>query len=147
VADAAGNTATENLIVTVANDAESFRGVYNVHDSVPLLAAFNYTILVSPSTTVNNRLEFDVASTYGFAYYTNNTNIYATVSGHSVGSTVTLPSQVANSIGSLNENHQFTGSGTVLATSPLMKFGLTYDDNNLTQVATAYGCIMVLTHQ
>ena len=143
--DAAGNTATEILVVTIANDAADFNGVYNVHDSVPFLPAFLYTIKVTPSQTINNRIEFDYnTGVLGFAYYQNNGNIYATSTGTGIGATVTLPFQIANTIGSPAENHDFQGNGTVLATSPF-KFNITYTDHNISNSSTASGCIMTLT--
>lgn len=145
VSDAAGNTATEILVVTIANDAADFNGVYNVHDSVPFLPAFLYTIKVTPSQTINNRIEFDYnTGVLGFAYYQNNGNIYATSTGTGIGATVTLPFQIANTIGSPAENHDFQGNGTVLATSPF-KFNITYTDHNISNSSTASGCIMTLT--
>jgi hypothetical protein len=148
VSDAAGNTATETVAVTVQNDAQAFAGTYTVHDSVPLLPAFNYNIVVTVSSTVNNRIHFANAAPAmeGFAYYENNNGIYASVAGSSVGSIVTLPSQTTGQIGTNNHVHTFQGNGSVTAASPL-KFSITYSDEDVTSGSTATGCIMTLTHQ
>jgi hypothetical protein len=148
VSDAAGNTATETVAVTVQNDAAAFAGTYPVHDSVPLLPAFNYNIVVTASNTINNRIHFANAAPAleGFAYYENNNGIYAVVAGTSVNSIVTLPSQTTGQIGTDNHVHTFQGNGTVMAASPL-KFSITYSDEDVTAGATATGCVMTLTHQ
>lgn len=143
VTDAAGNTATQDVVVDIVNDAEAFAGNYSVHDTVPTLAAFLYNQTISTDAAVNNKIHF--THTDGFAFYSNNLNIYATVGGTTAGSTVSLPMQVANNIGSPAENHDFTGTGSVITASP-MKFNITYTDHNITQAATASGCVMTLTH-
>jgi trimeric autotransporter adhesin len=150
VTDAAGNTATETVTVNIVNDAETFAGTYNVHDTVPLLAAFNYTQSVTASTTINNRIEFGTglygSNTVSYACYQNNTGIYATVTGSAVGSTVTLPSQTNSNIGTDNSTHTFSGNGSVTSASPF-KFNITYTDFDVTNSSTANGCVQTYTKQ
>jgi hypothetical protein len=149
VADAAGNSATETVTVTVANDADYLGGTYNVRDSVSTSLVFLYTMNITTSSTVNDRINFNTgidqvtSSTVGFADYQNNTNIYATVSG----STVTLPLQTANNIGSPSENHSFIGNGNVWHPAAPVSFIIVYTDNNLTNSSTANGCIQYYVHQ
>jgi hypothetical protein len=141
VTDAAGNTATQDVVVDIVNDAELFAGNYSVHDTVPLLPAFNYNQTVVTDSYVNNKIHF--THTDGFAYYQNNTGIYATISG----STVVLPSQTAGPIGTDNSTHQFNGSGAVLSTTAPVSFNITYTDYDQTNNATANGCVQTYTHQ
>lgn len=140
VTDAAGNTASQDVVIDIVNDAEMFAGNYSVHDTVPTLAAFNYNQTVVTDSYVNNKIHF--THTDGFAFYQNNTGIYATISG----STVTLPSQTAGPIGTDNSTHQFSGNGVVLSTSAPVKFNITYTDFDQTNSSTANGCVQTYTH-
>jgi len=141
VSDAAGNTATTDVTVTIANDAAYLAGNYNVKDTIIPFSvtdsAYAYNQTVTPSTSTNGRISFTHAD--GFAYYNNNTNIYANVSG----AVLTLPTQTASNIGQLNdETHQFIGNGVVTTTtvgSGTEQFNITYTDNNQTASATANG--------
>ncbi|CAN5903615.1 hypothetical protein BH11BAC7_BH11BAC7_31590 [soil metagenome] len=142
VSDAAGNTSTETVAVTVQNDAAYLAGNYDVRDSVDIGLVFLYTMNINASTTVNNRIEFNTgvdavtSSTVGYADYQNNTNIYATVTG----TNVTLPSQTATGIGSAaNESHTFNGNGSVWAPS-VPSFIIVYNDMNNTNSTTANNC-------
>jgi hypothetical protein len=148
VSDAAGNTASQDLVVSIVNDAEVYAGTYAVHDTVPFLPAFNYMIVVTTDNTVNNRIHFanNPPALQGFAYYQNNNGIYASISGTSVGSTVTLPSQTATNIGTDNSTHTFSGNGTVLSTSP-RSFNITYTDQDVTNGSTATGCVQTYVKQ
>lgn len=105
--DAAGNIGTENLVVTVRNDAYAWADTYNVFDTVAGSLYFNYAQTVTASTTVNNRLHFNK-----FADYTGNINIYADVTGASI----TLPSQTTGLIGSNSHVHTFSGTGVQTST-------------------------------
>lgn len=136
VSDAAGNTATTDVTVTVANDAAYLNGNYSVADTVqgPLYFAYNQTVAASAST--NGRINFTHVD--GFAWYSNNTNIYASVSG----AILTLPLQTASNIGTANETHQFNGNGTVntaTVVAPAVQFTISYTDNNQTASAVATG--------
>jgi hypothetical protein len=133
VSDAAGNTATEVVTVMVVNDAEHLAGSYNVVDSIGSSFVDTYTQTVTTSNTINNRIHFNK-----FANYSGNTGIYANISG----STVVLPSQTANNIGSLSEDHTFSGNGTVTGNN----FTLFYTDMNISQAASA-ACRAYFTHQ
>lgn len=149
VSDAAGNTASETVVVSIVNDAEYIAGTYNVHDTVPFIAAFNYSMNITASTTENGKIlfhtgtDFATSNTVGFADYQNNTNIYATVNG----STVTLPSQTAAAIGSPVESHTFQGNGTVTSMTTPVSFNITYSDVNNTTSTTANGCVQTYVHQ
>lgn len=148
VSDAAGNTSTETLVVTVQNDAAYLAGNYNVRDSVDVLLIFSYTMNINASTTINNRIEFNTgvdatsSNTVGFADYQNNSNIYATISG----TNVILPSQTATGIGSPPESHTFSGNGNVWAPS-VPSFILVYNDLNNTNSSQANGCKQYYVHQ
>lgn len=124
VSDAAGNTGTATRTVQVVNDAAALAKSYSVHDSCGVASVFNYAQVITASTTLNGRIHFNK-----FGDYSGNTAIYADV----VGTTITLPSQTANNIGTASEDHIFQGSGTISGTV----INLTYTDNNVTQSATA----------
>jgi len=105
--DAAGNTGTATRTVTVKNDAQALAGTYNVSEVCDGVTSTPFTQTVTVSETVNNRIGFSK-----FANYSNNTSIYAMVTGTSI----TLPSQTATSIGTNNggtcdvANHTFASS-------------------------------------
>ncbi len=108
--DAAGNSGTATRTVTVVNDAADLAGTYTVTETCGGIASPTDTVTISASSTVNNRIEFDV-----FANYAGNTSIYATVTG----TTITIPSQTGISIGTNHggscdvANHTFAStSGT-----------------------------------
>jgi len=150
VSDAAGNTATEVVTVTIANDAQYIDGNYNVRDSVSTALIFNYTMNITVSTTENGKIFFhtgtdqSTSSTVGFADYQQNTNINAVVSG----SSVTLPFQTATNIGNpATETHDFSGNGSVTSMTSPVAFRITYTDHNQTNSSTASGCIQYYTHQ
>lgn len=129
VSDAAGNTGKATRTVTVRNDAYDWAGTYNVKDTCGTTLFFDYSQIVTASTTVNNRIHFNK-----FADYSNNSSIYATVN---VGAgTVDLPSQTATGIGSLTESHTFSGTGTKTSTG----FRLVYTDLNNTAGGAAASC-------
>lgn len=130
--DAAGNETTENRLVTVYNEAETLNGGYNVSDDCGPGAVYTYTQTITASTTVNKRIHFNK-----FADYTNNTNIYA---DRNTSTSITLPSQTGVGIGSLSENHTFSGTGTISGTT----ITLTYTDQNTTTPATA-NCVATFT--
>jgi Domain of unknown function (DUF5011) len=134
VSDAAGNTATETVNVTVSNSAAAFNGSYNVLDTIPAVPLyFNYPQTVTPSTTVNGRVHFNK-----FADYVNNTTIYATISG----TIVSLPAQTTGQIGTNNHIHDFIGTGSTSGTTIIIN----YTDNDQTASASAAG-VMHLIHQ
>jgi major membrane immunogen (membrane-anchored lipoprotein) len=121
--DAAGNTGTATRTVTVKNDAEALAGSYLVTETINGSSS-TFTQTVTASTTVNNRIEFNK-----FANYANNTTIYAMVTG----TTITLPSQTAVSIGTAQNppqpcdiaNHTFAStSGSTTSTG----FTITFTD-------------------
>lgn len=133
VSDAAGNTATQDVAVSIVNDAAAFDGNYNVFDTVQGPLYFQYPQVVTPSTTTNGRIHFNK-----FADYSNNTTIYATISG----TVVSLPSQTTGAIGSNNHVHNFVGTGSTSGTTII----ISYTDTDQTASATATG-IMHLIHQ
>jgi hypothetical protein len=131
VSDAAGNVGEAHRIVNVSNSAAAWGGAYSVSDSCAGLAPFLYSQTVSVSSVTNNKITFNK-----FGDYQNNTNIYATISGN----TITLPTQTATNIGTLVQNHTFSGSGTKTANG----FVLTYTDQNLSN-GSSTTCIATFT--
>lgn len=123
--DKAGNQAVAYRTVNVVNSAANLAGNYMVADTCGGIP-FAYSQTIAASTTVNGRITFN-----RFADYSNNTAIYAEVTG----TTITLPSQTANGIGSASENHQFNGTGAYV-TSPNTIIHLNYVDNNLSASAS-----------
>jgi hypothetical protein len=116
--DAAGNSGTASRTVTVKNDAEAWAGTYPkalIVDSVfsnssytafVQLYTWAHDMVVTASPTVNNKLFFEPFSDYsGIA-------ASETIYGNVTGSSVTIPSQTAHSIGTPTpEDHTFQGSG------------------------------------
>jgi hypothetical protein len=121
--DGDGNTGNATLTVIVKNDAEGWAGNYHVADSVVGDQTYLYDQTVTVDEHINNRIHFSK-----FANYNNNTGIYGTVSGNNL----TIPSQTASPIGSLNESHTFNGTGVKSGSN----FGLTYQDTNNTAGGT-----------
>jgi len=112
VTDAAGNTGSAVLAVTIVNDAEYLSGTYTVKDSVysPSMFVSTYTETVTADTNVNN-----VIWTTKFGNYVNAT-VYMTISGTAVN----IPSQTVNA-GNPPNNRTFTNTvlsqgGTVTGT-------------------------------
>ncbi|HLG03819.1 MAG TPA: immunoglobulin-like domain-containing protein [Bacteroidia bacterium] len=132
VSDAAGNTASETVTVSIINDAEYLAGTHSVIDTCGT-QVYTYSQTITTSTDVNNKIHFNK-----FADYSDNTTIYATVSG----STITLPQQTGVDIGTLNEDHQFQGNGTITGDD----FHLNYTDYNMDNLQTA-SCSAHFTHQ
>lgn len=132
--DAAGNEATAVRNVTVVNEASFLDGTYNVSDNCGSAGTFNYTQIVSASSTLNKRIHFNK-----FADYSNNGNIYADITA----TTITLPSQTGAGIGTLNENHTFQGTGTITGNN----FTLTYTDQNNSQGGATANCTATFTKQ
>ena len=96
-----GNFTANNFTGTPDGAHIYFAGsVPNVITGISGLGTNNryYGVFVTGGATPNYDIAYD---------YTGNTNIYATVNGNSI----TLPSQTANDIGSLMEDHSFSGTG------------------------------------
>lgn len=128
VTDAAGNTATEVVTVTIYNEAQNLAGTHQCKDTVfPVGTYFgDYSQTVTASTTINGRITFS-----RFGDYTNNTTIYANVSG----TNISLPTQTTGAIGSNNHVHQFIGTGTVSGNNMIID----YTDTDQTASASASG--------
>ena len=127
VTDSDGNFSDAHRTVNVENSAEEFAGTYAVVDSCGTFPGgdiFNYSQIVTTSDIDDGRIQFNK-----FADYSNNSGIYADVNGNSIS----LPTQLANGIGSAGENHSFSGSGQATANG----FMIQYVDVNLTAGATA----------
>jgi len=121
VTDADGNLATETRVVNVENSSEDMAGNYSVIDSCGVFPGgqiFTYSQVVTTSDIINNRIHFNK-----FADYSNNTGIYANVTGNAID----LPLQTANNIGSAVEDHTFSGGGAKTSNG----FFIIYVDNNL----------------
>ncbi|MES2590434.1 MAG: immunoglobulin-like domain-containing protein [Bacteroidota bacterium] len=99
--DAAGNVGTATRTITVVNDADSRTGTYQctIADTPPYV----YTQTVTASETVNNRIHFSK-----FGDYDNNTAIYADIAS----TNITLPSQIASSVGTPAATRTFQGTGS-----------------------------------
>jgi hypothetical protein len=99
VSDAAGNTATETVTVTVANDAAFLGGVYNADDTCQQSSVSPYTMTWTASSTVNNKVSISNLSNFG-----SSVNLTAMRSGNTI--TFDAP-QIIGTLGSLN-----SGNGT-----------------------------------
>ncbi len=141
VSDAAGNTSTETVQVTVVNDASflgnvSSSGVptsanYAARDTCQVTAPFNYSPTVLVSSTTNNA--FVITNFGGFG-----TTI--TVSATRSGNTINIPaSQTLGGGASI-----VAASGTITSSTAPVRFTITYTwtDGSATEV-----CNSVYTHQ
>lgn len=129
VTDAAGNTATETLVVTVVNIADMFTGAYNADDTCQQSTVFPYVSDWTASTTVNGDININDFGGFGNSY-----NINADYNGSAL--TVTVP-QTIGSLGSL------TAANASFTTGPLtVTIVYTWNDgvNNET-------CTSVYVHQ
>lgn len=104
VSDAAGNTATETLEVTVANDADFLAGTYQADDTCQQSWVSPYSMTWTASNTVNNKITMANLSNFGSSI-----NIIANRSGQSL----TFPTpQTIGTLGSFNSgNSTFTNTG------------------------------------
>lgn len=125
--DAAGNEGTATRTVNVVNAAEALTGTYSVHDVVTGLYAgtYDYSVTVTSSSTVNNKLIIQNFGGLGAAV-----NVNITVNG----TIITIPSQDPTGMG---DPGTVTGSG--LATSSAivsLNYSITYgggsDNGNAT---------------
>jgi hypothetical protein len=113
VSDAAGNSASETVTVTIVNTADFLETTYtNCHDTCQVTAPFNYTSVVTASNTVNGNFSIN-----NFGGFGTSININASLSGSSisVGASQTLGGSASI----------VACSGAVTSTSPA-QFGLTY---------------------
>jgi hypothetical protein len=101
VSDAAGNTATENVAITVANDASFLAGTYAADDTCQVSWVSPYSMTWSVSSTVNNAIVINNLSNFGTSY---------NINANRVGSTLTFPTpQTIGTLGSFNSgNSTFT---------------------------------------
>lgn len=141
VSDAAGNTATEVVTVSIKNDA-AFLGnlsstgtptmaIYTAYDSCQVTPASYFSPTVIVSSTVNNA--FTITN---FGAFGNNIVINATLSG----ATINIPaSQTLGPIESI-----IAASGTVTSSISPVSFGITYTwtDGTSNEV-----CISAYVHQ
>lgn len=123
VSDSAGNSATASRTVIVIATPAALVANYSVVDTCATSIVFLYsqTIAAVNSTTIQFSL---------FADYSSNTGITATIASDG---TITIPLQTALNIGSLGEDHRFSGTGHVTVNGIF----LDYTDENLTVSATA----------
>ncbi|MDQ3109505.1 MAG: DUF5011 domain-containing protein [Bacteroidota bacterium] len=111
VSDAAGNTSTETVTVTVVNDAAFLAGVYSADDTCQQSWVSPYSMTWAASSTINNQLSINNLSNFG-------TSVNITV--NRVGNTLTFPApQTIGTLGSFNSgNGTFTNpSGNTVAGS------------------------------
>jgi len=124
VSDNAGNLGSATRTVNVFATANALAGNYSVIDTcgtgpgVPVYT-YNQTVTAVAGT---NQIQFNK-----FADYANNTTIQATVASNG---SLTLPLQNGQNIGSLNEDHDFQGTGAV----SLNGFVLNYTDRNYSAI-------------
>lgn len=129
VSDAAGNTATETVNVTVANSAAYLSGSYAGADTCQVTLPFTYNATCNVSTTTNGSISIN-----NFAGFGTSVNITATVTGTSIA----LGAQPVGSLGNI-----LSGSGVVAnTTTPVMHFTFTWTDGTTTE-----SCESWLTHQ
>lgn len=114
VSDAAGNTATETVTVSIVNSADFLEtNTYvNCHDTCQVTAPFNYDAGVTASNTVNGNFVINNFGAFGTSI-----NVNASLSGSniSVGASQSLGGSASI----------VACSGAVTSTSPA-QFGLTY---------------------
>lgn len=110
VSDAAGNPASESRTVVVYNESEDLEGTYDASEGCSSSGSNTYTVEISASSTVNNKILISNA----WDYFTN--TVAATVSG----TTITIAAQTPDS----NE-FQIEGTGTVSGTTITIDYVVT----------------------
>ena len=144
--DAAGNTATETRTVTIVNDAAAWAGTYlktaitdsvfgdAQHTNFVQLYAWVNNCVITASTTVNNKVTIDPFLDYS--------NIAASqkITGTVTGTTISIASQTANSIGGNSHDHTFQGNGVMLSSSPF-KVRLVTSDHDITSNSDAFDSV------
>lgn len=118
--DAAGNEGFATRTVEVFATTAALAKNYSVVDTctsggIPTIFTYNQTITALNSTTI----QFNK-----FADYSGNNGITATLNANG---TITIPTQTAQNIGGLVEDHEFAGSGVWTNTGIL----ISYTDKNL----------------
>jgi hypothetical protein len=120
--DKAGNVGTASRTVNVVNDAAYLEGTYNTTEA----GNPSWTQSVKASTTKNNRIIFG-----RFGKYDNNDQIYADVTGSTLG----IGSQSASGIGNSGCDHTFTQNGSnlipIAQVSGKWNFSIHYTDQTI----------------
>lgn len=141
--DAAGNEGTADRIVTVYNQAKDWAGTYlkaTITDSTYGDAAhtnfvgpytWTHDCMITASTTQNKVITIDPFLDYA--------NIAASekITGTVTGTTLTIGSQTAHSIGSNSHDHVFQGSATI-STGTTTKIHFVTSDHDNTSNADAF---------
>lgn len=130
VSDAAGNTATETVTVTVVNSADYLEGTYNARDTCQVTAPYNFTSSVSASNSTNGAFVINNFGAFGTSI-----NVNATLSGTSI----TIPA--SQSLGGSASIVAASGAVTN-TTTPVWGCTYTWTDGTSSEV-----CISVYTHQ
>lgn len=129
VTDAAGNTATETLSVTVYNQAAYLSGTYNGADTCQVSGTYTYTANINVSTTTNGTFTVNNFAAFG-------TSINVTASAN--GTAISMSAQPIGTTGNL-----LSGSGTVTNTTiPVIHITFTWTDGTTTE-----SCESWYTHQ
>lgn len=131
VSDAAGNTATETVAVTVSNTADYLEGSYLGRDTCQVTAPFNYNPnpTVSASNTVNGNFVINNFGGFGASI-----NINAALSG------TTISVAASQSLGGSASIVAASGSVTN-TTTPVFMITYTWTDGSSNEV-----CISTYTH-
>ncbi|CAN5201855.1 hypothetical protein BH09BAC5_BH09BAC5_04820 [soil metagenome] len=126
VSDAAGNTATQAVVITVANDADFLAGTYAADDTCQVSWVSPYSMSWTASTTVNNQVTINNLSNFGSSY---------NITANRVASTLTFPTpQTIGTLGSFNSgNGTFTANGTTVSGSIIWQWT---DSSSATEVCT-----------
>lgn len=129
VTDAAGNTATSTLEVTVYNEADWLSGSYNGADTCQTSGNFTYTATFIVSTTTNNSISVNNFDAFGTGI-----NVNITMNG----TAITVPAQPVGTVGNI-----LSGTGNVVnTTSRIIHISFTWTDGTNTE-----SCQSWLTHQ
>ncbi len=126
VSDAAGNTATEIVTVTVANSAAYMNGSYtNAADVCQVTGSYTYNATIAASGTVNGSVAVN-----NYAGFGTSITINMTVTG----SAIAVPAQPVGTIGNI-----LSGTGTVTSMTAPVAFNLawTWTDGTTTESCTS----------
>lgn len=129
VSDAAGNTASETVTVTIVNSADYLEGAYNGSDVCQISGSYTYTANVSASNSVNGAMTIN-----NFAAFGTGINVAVSLSG----TAISMNAQPIGTTGNL-----LSGSGTVTnTTTPIFDINFTWTDGTNTE-----SCASNYTHQ
>ena len=126
VSDAAGNTATQSVTVSIVNSAQHLEGNYTVTDTSSQIGVSVYSATCNASLTVNDEVRVS-----NFGNFGSSTSVLMKANNNG---TIVIPTPV-----NINANtlQSASGSWSLQSTTTLMHFDYTYTDGSNTVTCSA----------